>query len=110
MDYLHAISNITTRCHQLSHNLILNHMLMIYFMCILTLDMLIMLQYQSLQVFTYGVSEQQQLEIFNGGDGTVSNQLHQSCRQRLPLKHNRRCKSVSTVKPQSYSTFMTKKK
>lgn len=56
-----------------------------------------------MQVFTYGVREQQQLEVLDGGDGTVSNQLHQSCRQRLPLKHNHTCKSVSTV-GQSYST------
>lgn len=70
---------------------------------------LVRVEYQNVQVFTYGVSEQQQLEVLDGGDGTVSNQLHQSCRQRLPLKHNRTCKvSVSTV-GQSHSTVMAKK-
>lgn len=54
-----------------------------------------------MQVFTYGVSEQQQLEVLDGGDGTVSNQLHQSCRQRLPLRRQTRvsisflCSTVS---------------
>lgn len=62
-------------------------------------------EYQKVQVFTYGVSEQQQLEVLDGGDGTVSNQLHQSCRQRLPLKHNHTWKSVSTA-GQSHGTVM----
>lgn len=70
-------------------------------------DILVRVEYQNVQVFTYGVSEQQQLEVLDGGDGTVSNQLHQSCRQRLPLKHNHTCKSVSTV-GQSHSTVMAK--
>lgn len=52
-------------------------------------------EHRNEQVFTYGVSEQQQLEVLDGGDGTVSNQLHQSCRQRLPLKYNHTRKSVS---------------
>lgn len=60
-----------------------------------------------MQVFTYGVSEQQQLEVLDGRDGTVSNQLHQSCRQRLPLKDKHMCKSDSTA-PQSHSTIMAK--
>jgi len=49
-------------------------------------------KYEKALVFTYGVREQQQLEVLDGGDGAVSNQLHQGCRQRLPLKH----KSVDT--------------
>lgn len=67
-------------------------------------------EYQNVQVFTYGVSEQQQLEVLDGGDGTVSNQLHQSCRQRLPLKHKRTCESVScwTVSQHSYGKKRTR--
>lgn len=49
-------------------------------------DISVRVEYQNVQVFTYGVSEQQQLEVLDGGDGTVSNQLHHSRRQRLPLK------------------------
>lgn len=70
-------------------------------------EILVRVEYQNVQVFTYGVSEQQQLEVLDGGDGTVSNQLHQSCRQRLPLKHNHTCKSVSTL-GYSHSTVMAK--
>lgn len=72
-------------------------------------DMLVRVEYRKVQVFTYGVSEQQQLEVLDGGDGTVSNQLHQSCRQRLPLKHNHTWKSVSTA-GQSHSTVMARTK
>lgn len=73
----------------------------------ITRVILVRVEYQNVQVFTYEVSEQQQLEVFDGGDGTVSNQLHQSGRQRLPLKHNHTSKSVSTV-GQSHSTLMAK--
>lgn len=73
----------------------------------LTGDILVREECQNVQVFTYGVSEQQQLEVLDGGNGTVSNQLHQSCWQRLPLKHNHTCTSVSTV-GQSHSTVMAK--
>lgn len=38
-------------------------------------------------IFTYGVREQQHLQVLYGGDGAVSNQLHQGCRQWIPLKH-----------------------
>lgn len=48
-------------------------------------------EYQNVLVFTYGVREQQQLKVLYGGDGAVSNQLHQGCRQRVPLKHMSIC-------------------
>lgn len=51
-----------------------------------------------MQVFTYGVSEQQQLKVLYGGDGAVSNQLHQGCRQRVPLKHMRIYDSICETK------------
>lgn len=37
------------------------------------------------QLFTYGISEQKQLKVLDGGDGTVPNQLHQGCRKWIPL-------------------------
>lgn len=52
-------------------------------------------------IFTYGVREQQHLQVLYGGDGAVSNQLHQGCRQWIPLKHTHTHTQVDALKEET---------
>lgn len=40
----------------------------------------------TLEIFTYGGTEQQQLQVLYGRDRVAPNQLHQTWRERIPLR------------------------